>query len=71
MDARAERRQDAEPPVADLVSEALDDDGAVGGNGAGRGRLVVQEREQVVRGALVQAVLVLQAREPDFVALSH
>jgi hypothetical protein len=26
----AERRQDAEPPVADLVAKALDDDGAVG-----------------------------------------
>ena len=27
---RAERRQDAEPPVADLVAEALDDDRPVG-----------------------------------------
>ena len=28
--ARAERRQDADAPVADLVAEALDDDRAVG-----------------------------------------
>ena len=30
VDAPAERRQDADPPVADLVAEPLDDDGAVG-----------------------------------------
>ena len=56
--ARAERRQDAETPVADLVAETLDDDGPVRRHGAGRGGLLVQERQQVVRRAFVEAMLV-------------
>jgi hypothetical protein len=32
----AERRQDADAPVADLVAKALDDDREVGGDDAGR-----------------------------------
>ena len=55
--ARAERRQDDDAPVADLVAEALDDDRAVGRDDAGRRLLVAQELEQVRRGALVAAVL--------------
>jgi hypothetical protein len=69
--ARAERRQDAEPPVADLVAETLDHDGPVRRHGAGRGGLLVQERQQVVRGSFVQAMLVRQPLHGDFVALSH
>ena len=57
--ARAERREDAHAPVADLVAEALDDDRAVGRDRSGRLRLVVEEREQVLRSALVEAVLFL------------
>ena len=45
--AAAERREDADAPVADLVAEALDDDRAVGRDGAGRVLLLAQEREQV------------------------
>src|SRR5207302_3977357 len=55
--AGAERREDADPPVADLVPEALDDDGPVGGDGAGGRRLLVQELEQVPRRPFVERVL--------------
>src|SRR6266487_3902375 len=61
--ARAERRQDAETPVADLVAEALDDDGAIGGNGTGRCGLFVQEPQQVARGTVVEQVLVAKTCE--------
>src|SRR5918996_373456 len=57
----AEGREDAEAPVADLVAEALDDDGAVRGKGAGGLLLLAQEGEQVLGGALVELVL---GREP-------
>jgi hypothetical protein len=46
---------DAEAPVADRVAEALDDDGAVVGQRAGRGALVVEIAQQVRGGALVAA----------------
>src|SRR5206468_3758999 len=35
VDAAAERREDADAPVAEVVENALDDDGAIVGNGAG------------------------------------
>ena len=41
--AAAERRQDADAPVADLVAEALDDNGLVGGDSARRAFLLAQE----------------------------
>ena len=41
--AGSERRQDAEPPVADLVAEALDHHGSVRWNRAGRSFLLSQE----------------------------
>ena len=40
VDARPERREEADPPVAQLVAEALDDDRPVGRHGAG-GRLLL------------------------------
>ena len=54
--ARAERGEDADAPVADLVAEALDHDCPVGGHGSRRRLLLAQEREQVACGALVEAV---------------
>ncbi len=60
MHAAAERREDADAPVADLVAEALDHDRAVGRQRAGRVRLLAQEHEQVARRALVEVVLVAQ-----------
>ena len=63
---RAERREDADAPVADLVAEPLDDDRAVGRHRAGRACLLAQEREQVARGALVEPVLArAAARAPS------
>ncbi len=57
VNAPAERREDAEPPVADLVAEALDDDRLVGGDDAGRRLLLAQVGDQVLGGAAVEVVL--------------
>ena len=62
--ARAERRQDAEAPVADLVAEALDDDRAVGGDDAAvRRSLVAQVGEEVLRRERVEVVVAAEALE--------
>ena len=53
--ARAERGQDAHPPVADLVAEPLDDHGPVVGDGAGGLHLLLEVGHEVPRGELVQA----------------
>src|SRR4051794_21605271 len=60
VDAAAERAQDAQSPVADLVAKALDDDRAVAGEDAGGVLLLAQELEQVGRGARVEVVLALE-----------
>ena len=52
--ARAERREDADAPVADLVAEPLDDDGAVGRERAGRLLLLAEEGDEVPLGAFVE-----------------
>ena len=64
----AERGQDADAPVADLVAEALDHDRAVGGDDAGRGGLLAQEGEQVLGRARVEVVVVAQVLERALVA---
>ena len=51
VDAAAEGREDAEPPVADLVAEALDHDRLVGGDDAGRRLLLAQVGDEVLGGA--------------------
>ena len=61
MHAAAERRQDADAPVADLVAEPLDDDGAVRRHRTRRICLVTQKGEQVARGDLLEQELALQA----------
>ena len=53
----AERREDADAPVADLVAEALDDDRPVRGHRPGRLLLLPQERHQVPRRQLVERVV--------------
>src|SRR5688572_28301683 len=68
MDATAERSEDADPPVAYLVAEALDHDRAVGRDRAGRRLLLPQECEEVVGGSLVKRVLLCQARHRLLVA---
>ena len=58
---RAERGEDADAPVADLVGEALDDDRAVVGHRAGRLGLLVEVGAQVRSRAGVEPVFA-QAR---------
>ena len=53
-------REDAQPPVADLVAEALDDDRAVARHDAGGVLLLAQEGEQVLGGQVVEVVAVLE-----------
>ena len=51
---RAERGEDGDPPVAELVAEPLDDDRAVVGHVAGGLALLAQVAEQVVGGPVVE-----------------
>ena len=60
--AAAEGREDADPPVPDLVAEALDDDRPVGGHDTGDRLLLAEERQQVARGERVEPVLALESR---------
>ena len=72
--ALAERREDAESPVAELVPEAFDDDRVVVGDGAGRLALVVNVLDQVLRGEFVEADVIAEPRErlgPGCVASSR
>ena len=55
--AAAEGREDAEPPVADLVAEALDDDRPVGRKRARRLLLLAQVREEVLGRPRVEHML--------------
>ena len=57
VDTAPVRRQHAQPPVADLVAEALDDDRAVARQHARRGLLLAQELEQVLRRERVEVVV--------------
>ena len=64
VDAGTERRQDAEAPVADLVAEPLDDNGAVGGDDSRIGRcLVTKVRQEVLRSERTQVIVLGEARE--------
>ena len=54
---RAERTEDAHPPVADLVAEALDDDRAIVGHGTGGLALLVEVLHHVVGGERVERVV--------------
>ncbi len=60
VDAAAVRGEDAQPPVADLVAEALDDDRPVGRDDARRLLLLAQEVEQVARRSRVEVVALRQ-----------
>ena len=60
VDPPAERGEDADAPVADLVAEPLDDDRAIGGNRAGRRLLLAEVREQIPSGARIEEEVRLQ-----------
>ncbi len=61
VDAPAARREHADPPVAELIADPLDDDRRGIGQGAGGGDLVAEVLQQVLGGACIEIVL---AREP-------
>ena len=61
VDPGAERRQDADAPVADLVAEALDDDRAVVRHRRGRLRLILEVADEVLRRQRVEADLGAEA----------
>ena len=63
VNAAAEGREDADAPVAELVADALDDDGAVVGDLAGGGFLIGEELEQVFGGVGVEVVFGDEAGE--------
>ena len=63
MDAAAERRQQHEPPVAELVPEALDDDPPVGRQGSDDFTLVLEVGDEVLGGELVEVVVGLESVE--------
>jgi hypothetical protein len=65
VDPAAERGQQAEPPVAQLVAEALDHDPLVGRQDAGRVAFVVEVGEQVLGGAFVEIVVLPQPGRGD------
>ena len=60
MHPTAERREHADPPVADLVAEALDDDRPIRRHDPGRGLLLAQVRDEVPRRAPVEHVLAFE-----------
>ena len=60
VDAPAVGREHAQPPVADLVAEALDDDRAVARHDARGLLLLAQEVEEVARGERVEVVVALE-----------
>ena len=60
VDAPAVGGEQAQPPVADLVAEALEHDGAIAGQHAGGGELLAQVGDEVAGGALVEVVLALE-----------
>ena len=61
MDPATERRQQRQPPVAELVAEPLDDDPLVGRQGAGGLALVLEVGDEVLGRALVEVVVLAQA----------
>ena len=63
VDAAAPGREQAQPPVPDLVARALEHERAVVGQAAGRLALVVQVLHQVARRARVEVVLALEPLE--------
>ncbi len=63
MDAAAEWGEDADPPVAQLVSAALDDYIPIVGDLPGGFLLVGQEAHQVLGGSGVEIVIADEAGE--------
>ena len=60
MHAAAERREHADAEVAELVGHTLDDDRLVARDGARRGDLVLDVRDEIDRRSCVEMVLLVQ-----------
>ena len=60
VDPAAPGREHDQPPVADLVAEALDHDGRIGGHDPGRVLLVLEVGDQVAGRARVEVMRFLQ-----------
>ena len=56
VDARPERRQEAQPPIAELVAEALDHDPPIRRQGAGAVALVLEVGDEVLGGERIEVV---------------
>ena len=65
VDAAAERRQQDQPPVTQLVAEALDHHPAVGGQGAGCHPLVLEVTDEVLGGQRIEVVPLSQSIGED------
>ena len=61
VDPPAARREHADAPIAEIVADALDEDGRRVGNGARRGHLVAQILQEVFRRQRVEIVIARQA----------
>ncbi len=68
VDRRAERREDAHPPIADLVAETLDHHRAIVGDGARALRLLVEVLHEVGRRERIERVVL---HEPFDRSLAH
>jgi hypothetical protein len=62
VDAPAERCEQADAPVTELVAEALDDDGPVGWQPACRQALVGEVGDQVRGGHMIEGMVALEPR---------
>ena len=63
MDRHTERAEDAHPPIANLVTETFNDDGAVVGHDPRGLRLLLQVQHHVLGGKRIERVLGHQLRE--------
>src|SRR4029453_19567028 len=59
----APRRKDAPPPIAQLVTNALDDDGGRVGNGPGGRLLIAQVLQEIFGGSVIEIVFACQSIE--------
>ncbi len=56
MDSSSSRGQDADPPIAEVVADSLDQHGPRVRNGVGSRHLILEIPQQILRGAPVEVV---------------
>src|SRR5690606_34661175 len=62
MHAHAERREDADPPIAELVAEPLDRDPPIGRQRARVRLLLAEVREEVLGGESIEPIFAFEQR---------